>query len=156
MDAITMPSMRSLLPKLQRDFPQFTFEAGDDYFWSPSQQAVSYGSDGNLPLLFHELAHGILDHREYRRDIELLSLEAAAWQTAIETAKKYGLVVSDDAVQDHLDTYREWMHARSTCPSCEAVGYQENRQGYACVACGQRWRVNDARVCGLKRYALTN
>lgn len=155
MDATTMPSMHSLLPKLISAFPDISFAASDTFHWSPEKKTVFYGPDDNAPLLFHELGHGLLGHQDYRRDIELINMEVAAWQSATKIANMYGLVLAEDTIQDHLDTYREWMHARSTCPTCEAVGVQSALRTYQCVACGDVWRVNDARLCGLKRFSAT-
>lgn len=155
-DATTMPKTTSLIDKLATDFPDFTFEQGADFMWSPTTHTVFYTNTANTPQLFHELAHGILDHTGFRRDIELLSMEVAAWKNAKEIAQRYGVVIDDAAAEDHLDTYREWMHARSTCPNCEAVGVQSGETTYSCVACQHEWQVNDARHCGLKRYSLTH
>jgi hypothetical protein len=102
-------------------------------------------------MLLHEVSHGILDHHEYRRDVELLALEAAAWEKAKELAEQYHTAFTADISEDNLDTYREWLHARSTCPGCTANGYQVNATTYRCVACTQSWTVNEARLCALRR-----
>ena len=150
-----MPSTHSLLPRLQRDFPEVTFTAGNRFAWSPDTNTVFYDTSdlGNTGILLHELAHGILHHREYSKDVELLTIEAAAWDKALEIAQPYDVEITNDMVQDNLDTYREWLHARSTCPQCEATGYQTGKDAYACIACSHSWRVNEARICGLKRYS---
>ena len=155
MDAITMPSTNSLLPKLQNDFPALNFTAGTRFAWSPDKKTVFYDETDtdNTNLLLHELAHGILEHRDYSKDIELIAIETAAWDKALLLANDYGVKITNDTVQDNLDTYREWLHARSTCPECEATGYQTGKSTYSCVACMHTWRVNEARICGLKRYS---
>lgn len=154
MDATTMRSMSSLIHKLKTDFPTLTFFESDQFAWLPATQTVSYNPE--LPhaaaLLLHELSHGLLDHQEYTRDIELLAMEAAAWEKAAQLAEQYSVRISEEVIQSHLDTYREWMHARSTCPECTATGYQTSPSHYACPACTHEWRVNEARLCGLKRY----
>jgi len=156
MDATTMPSTPSLLPKVIADFPEVTFIAGEEFLWSPSNKTVFYvESEPHSPLLLHELAHGLLDHHEYDKDIELVAIENKAWEKAREIGTQYGVSIDEDLIQDHLDTYREWLHARSTCPSCEATGFQTGKEAYRCVACLHEWRVNEARLCGLKRYSLT-
>jgi hypothetical protein len=149
-----MPSIHSLLPKLTTDFSHLTFTAGDLFSWSPSKQTVFYSESDpeNVTLLLHELSHGLLEHRRYSKDIELLAMEAAAWDKTLQLAKAYEIELTPDLAEQNLDTYREWMHARSTCPTCEATGYQTKKDTYSCVACGGTWRVNEARLCGLKRY----
>lgn len=157
MDATTMRSTSSLIHKLKTDYPNITFFESEQFSWSPVTHTVSYARE--LPnaseLLLHELSHGLLEHREYTRDIELLAMEAAAWEKARELADTYSVRLSEKIVQRHLDTYRDWMHARSTCPECTATGYQTSHSQYACPACTHEWRVNEARLCGLKRYTLT-
>ena len=155
MDATTMPSTHSLLPKLQRDFPKVTFTAGNRFAWSPGANTVFYDASDldNTGILLHELAHGLLHHHQYSKDVELLTIEAAAWDKALEIAQPYSVEITNDMIQDNLDTYREWLHARSTCPQCEATGYQTGKDAYACIACSHTWRVNEARICGLKRYS---
>ena len=150
-----MPSTPSLLPKLQSDYPQLLFTPGTRFAWSPDAQTVFYDESdlSNAPLLLHELAHGILEHRDYSKDVELVAMESQAWDKALELADTYTVPVSDETVQDHLDTYREWLHARSTCPQCEATGYQSGKGEYTCVACAHTWRVNEARICALRRYS---
>ena len=159
MDATTMPSILSqLLPKLNKNFPQITFEPSERFAWAPDNHTVFYNeTDENAAeLLLHELSHGILEHHDYRKDVELLAMETAAWEKALELAKTYTIEIDDEVSEKHLDTYRDWMHARSTCPECEATGYQTKKDTYSCVACGGSWRVNEARLCGLKRYTTAN
>jgi len=148
-----MPSIRSLLPKLVADYPAFTFTPGNRFAWSPDQATVYYDATDDNPALFlHELSHGILGHHDYSQDVELVAMESHAWDKALELAKTYGVTITDETVQDNLDTYRDWLHARSTCPNCEATGYQSGKHSYSCVACTHTWRVNEARICALRRY----
>lgn len=150
-----MPSMPSLLPKLKTDYPAFSFTAGARFAWSPKIDTVFYdkADQKNHNLLLHELAHGILGHHDYSKDVELVALESKAWDKALELAETYAVSITDDTVQESLDTYREWLHARSTCPHCEAIGYQSAKNTYTCVACTHTWRVNEARICALRRYS---
>lgn len=153
-----MRSISSLIHKLKVDYPDITFFETDDFVWAPDTRTVSYSTEqpNASALLLHELAHGLLDHQEYTRDIQLLAMETAAWEKAKELADRYNVRLSEDVLQAHLDTYRDWMHARSTCPECTATGYQTKPLYYACPACSHEWRVNEARLCGLKRYKTKN
>ena len=150
-----MPSMHLLLPKLQAAYPHLVFAPGNRFAWSPDAHTVFYDeSDGeNVALLIHELAHGLLGHHTYSKDVELLAMESQAWDKAREIADVHEVVITEDTAQDSLDTYREWLHARSTCPECEATGYQSAKQTYRCVACSHTWTVNEARLCALRRYS---
>lgn len=157
MDATTMPSISSLVSNLQRDFTQLHFSAGADFYWSPTDTTVYYIADSSdLPSLLHETAHGALGHTYYSKDITLLEMERAAWTYASQQLGPiYKITINDDAIEDALDTYRDWLHARSTCPNCQAIGVQTSKHQYSCVACHEKWRVNDARVCALRRYKVS-
>ena len=152
-----MLSTRSLLPKLQKDYPRLLFASGERFAWSPDNQTVFYDTSDpkNTDLLLHELAHGVLEHHDYSKDVELVAMETDAWDKAVVLGAHYGIPIADGTVQDNLDTYREWLHARSTCPMCEATGYQSGKSEYTCVACSHVWRVNEARICALRRYSAT-
>ena len=150
-----MPSITTLLPKLTADFPTLNFAAGKESHWDPTTQTVYY-LGGDVEQLLHELSHAVLGHAGYRRDVELVAMERDAWEKAREVAPTYGVTITDDAVQNHLDTYRDWLHDRSECPSCRATGRQTAGKAYHCDACGQDWQVNEARMCGLKRYKSSN
>ncbi len=157
MDATTTPSLSSLIETLKTAYPQFTFTEAERFSWSPSEHTVFYAPNESpaAALLLHELSHGLLDHHAYRRDVELVAMETAAWEEAKQQAKALSLQVDDDDIQDHLDTYREWLHARSTCPECNANGYQTGAFTYECPACTHTWRVNEARICALRRYSTS-
>lgn len=144
-----------LIDKLIQDFPDIHFAPGEAFSWSPDTSTVFYAEvqPETAPLLIHELAHGVLGHHTYSRDVELLALESDAWEKAKLIARTYDISIDEDEVQDSLDTYREWMHARSTCPNCEATGYQTGPKSYQCIACSHSWRVNEARTCQLRRYS---
>ena len=150
-----MPSTTSLINQLTLDYPQFSFKKSKRFLWSPSESTVYYNGDGdNYSFLLHELSHGLLRHADYNRDIELIAMERAAWDKAVSIAPQYGLIISDEIVESTLDSYREWLHARSTCPSCRATGLQIRQHVYNCIACHHTWRVNEARICALRRYSL--
>ena len=150
-----MPSMHSLIKQLVKNFPEFNFQSGDQYMWSPSSRTVIFCNDNPNPeQLLHELGHGILDHNDYSKDVRLLSMEREAWEEAKKVGRTLNVNISDTTIETYLDTYREWLHARSTCPSCTATGVQVKISLYRCIACSQEWRVNDARMCQLRRYSI--
>ncbi len=150
-----MPSIHSLIQTLSTAYPALTFTKGDTFRWSPSEQTVFFQLDHPHAeaLLLHEAAHGILGHTRYESDVSLLSMEAAAWEKALQLANLYAVTIAHDTAEDHMDTYRDWLHARSTCPNCTATGYQTKADTYHCPACLNSWRVNEARSCQLRRYA---
>jgi len=151
-----MLSIASLISKLRTDYPQFLFKKNSQFLWSPSEQTIYYTDTNTADPIFllHELAHGLLGHSDYNHDIELVAMERKAWVKVIELAKEYDVTIGDDIIQTNLDTYRDWLHSRSTCPDCQATGIQVSRKSYLCLACCRKWRVNDARVCALRRYRI--
>lgn len=152
MAATIMRSTISKIYRIKEDFPQFNFKFGRDFFWSSVDNTIYYTNNKDQSvLLLHELSHALLGHNKYLYDIELISMERQAWDYAKLLAPKYGLEITDQFIQTHLETYREWIHLRSTCPSCSATGIQD-KLSYKCIACKQNWVVNDARDCNLKRY----
>ena len=158
MDAMTTPKL--LLNQLERDFPSFSFASADLFSWLPEQKIIQHpnlSTDEDIARLFHELSHGVLNHANYSRDIQLIDMEREAWEYATqEVAPKYDFALSmdDDVVQDALDTYREWLHKRSLCPKCGAVGLEFAQQRYRCLNCQSEWKVNEAKRCQLRRYLL--
>lgn len=150
-----MPSTVSLIQRLKTDYPQFSFALGVDYLWSPSNHTVYYKKEANSPaFLLHELSHGLLNHTDYSRDVELISMERAAWDRAISLATTYDQTITDELIESTLDSYRDWLHARSTCPECQATGLQTKKRIYSCPACSHTWRVNEARICALRRFSV--
>ncbi|HSX27459.1 MAG TPA: hypothetical protein VLG25_01615 [Patescibacteria group bacterium] len=149
--------METLLASLQKDFPDFTFTSGETFCWSPHNKQVIYAASpasniGTWSLL-HELGHGLLDHQSYETDLELLLLEVEAWTKARELAVKYKIEIDDDHIEDCMDTYRDWLDARSTCPECTHNGLQISSRQYSCYNCRMRWQVTSSRFS--RPYRLT-
>lgn len=151
-----MPSIPSLVSKLQTDFPELTFLPDQTFKWSPHESTITYIENSNdTASLLHEMGHAVLGHEYYTKDIELIEMERDAWEYARSAlSERYHTHIDGDVIQQALDTYREWLHARSTCPHCQATGVQSIKNHYKCVACQGKWRVNDARICALRRYSL--
>lgn len=153
MAVTTTPSMSSLIAEVSTTHPTINFTASEWFAWNPDTRTISYVENGAPARLLHELGHADLDHCAYQRDIQLLEMERDAWDRARQLASDYHCTISDDAVDDHLDSYRNWLHARSTCPRCEALGIQTDAARYTCMECAHAWRVNEARTCELRRYS---
>lgn len=151
-----MPSTHLLLKALKSDFPQFTFLPANQTYWNPDSMTVFYDTYVSYAELLHELAHALLGHTEYRRDIELIEIERDAWNHAIrQLAPMYDVVIDREVAETALDSYRDWLHVRSACPECAAIGIQSTHQTYRCLACRSTWRVNEAKTCALRRYKIS-
>lgn len=158
MAATTMQSLSLLLKRIQQDNAAYGFVLADDFVWSPRNRTISYKapqSPADIWTLLHELGHAHLHHKAYKHDVELIRCEVAAWEYARTTlAPQYGLAIDEEHIQDHLDTYRFWLHERSRCPNCNQNGFQQTKNTYSCYNCKCLWRVNEARICRLKRTKL--
>lgn len=142
--------MKTLLSQLQISFPELSFVAGDQFYWSPETKTVYYlrnatGQRASWSLL-HETGHGILGHTSYAADFELLRLEVAAWEQAITLATSFNITIDPNHIQDCLDTYREWLYKRSICPNCTAKCLQQDDHvHYHCFNCHTVWKVSANR-----------
>ncbi|MFZ1360747.1 MAG: hypothetical protein WAS27_01790 [Candidatus Saccharimonadales bacterium] len=152
-----MPST-NLLNQLKAEYPQFTFRESSEFRWSAESRTLYVNlSDAHAPLfLLHELAHALLDHQSYAQDIHLMQIERDAWALVERTlGGRYGITFDESVAQDNLETYREWLHDRSRCPSCTMTGLQSlHGRDYTCLGCGCRWKSNEARTCALRRTTM--
>lgn len=158
MDAITMRSTHWILKQVKKDFPHIHFKPAQGFWWSAASATIytDLEAEHNQEFTLHELSHALLGHNRYERDVELLKLERDAWEYAKNNlATKYKVFISENIIQDNLDTYRHWLHARSTCPECETIGVQTRERHYQCISCNHKWRVNEARLCSLRRYSMS-
>ncbi len=147
----------SLLHKLVKEHPDIAFTPGRHFKWSADKKVLLYNlSLKNAPaLLLHELSHALLSHDDFQLDIELVRKEAVAWQYARDNlAPRYSITITDDDIEDAMDSYRNWLHKRSLCPDCQTSALQTKTGTYKCLACLCQWRANDARERALRRYRL--
>jgi ribosomal protein S27AE len=141
--------MAPLVKQIASDYPALSFLPGNAFSWSPQQQTVYYhnGHEHFAWSLLHELGHALRQHQSYSSDIELVLLEAEAWEEASTIASRYDIVIDADHIQDCLDTYREWLHQRSTCPTCGSSSLQSTSESYQCFNCHTEWKVSASRFC---------
>jgi len=142
---------------LQKILPDVYFEPGDAFFWSPAHTRITYKPNKTLKnswSLLHEASHALLGHTDYQLDLELLLLETTAWQEAQDLAVQFSLRIPENHIQDCLDTYRDWLHQRSTCPRCSTVSLQISTNQYQCHNCSNLWQVSSSRFC--RPYRLTS
>jgi hypothetical protein len=147
-----MSSQNSTIASITTDYPTLSFIEDAAFFWSPADKSVHMNTErlsdeSGVWSLLHEVAHGVLEHATYSSDYELLAYEVAAWEKAATLAKKYGSQISDDHIEDCLDSYRDWLYARSTCPTCKLNSLQTETNTYTCLNCACIWRVSPSRFC---------
>jgi hypothetical protein len=150
--------MDDLLTSLKHDYPTIVFTEGNSFRWSPGEKQIIYKTGGSKVndswALLHEVGHALLDHSMYNSDFELLKLEVAAWEKAQQIQTKYAIKIDPDHIQNCLDTYREWLYQRSSCPSCNNTCLQTSLTEYRCFNCHSIWKVTVARFC--RPYRLLN
>lgn len=153
-------SLDNLLVQIRSDYPGLLFVESASFSWHAGKKRIAFKRAGsnsaqNAWTLLHELGHALLEHATYRYDIELVQLEALAWEKARALAQKYALEIDEDYIQDCLDTYRDWLHLRATCPSCSARSLQSSPRDYHCFNCGSEWQVSRSRLCRPYRLRIS-
>lgn len=142
-----------------KSFGQFEFEVADLHVWLPLDKIVLYSPDnldtniGRLGLL-HEISHGLLGHRFYTYDAELLAMEQDAWERALELAPAHHVKTDYDHIDNCLASYELWLEQRATCPDCSAFGLQRARNRFTCIECGAHWKTNDRKNARVQRRRL--
>lgn len=144
--------MQDAIIKLSAKYPSLKFVQGKSFYWSPETSEIYYSDEKSekeaLWSLLHETGHALLKHVSYKADYELLSLELAAWEKAKQLATEMKIEISQDHIEDCLDTYRDWLHKRSICPSCSTKCLQQdNHKYYRCFNCHTKWAVSTSRFC---------
>lgn len=142
----------AIISKLTELLPSVAFVEARSFYWSPKTKTVYIDSaalstkTGKWALL-HEFAHAQLGHETYANDAGLLTLEVNAWQLAEKLGLQLNCKIDPDHIQDCLDTYRDWLYARSTCPTCALNSLQIDETVYQCLNCSTRWSVSPSRFC---------
>ena len=142
--------MESLVKRLQHQHPYLRFVEGRRASWSAEKQSITYTPTTEASAawaLLHEVGHALLGHGSYESDMDLVSKEVAAWVRARELAAEHVISINEEHVQACLDTYRDWVHQRSICPTCRSHALQPSRSLYRCLNCGNAWKVSTSRFC---------
>jgi hypothetical protein len=139
--------MDSIVSKLTADYPGLKISRGETFYWSSQDREIFYVSGGNPSSLLHEMGHALLGHRAFGSDMDLLSKEVAAWEKARELARVYAVPVDEENIQQCLDTYRDWLYMRSSCPACKSHGVQHRQKLYRCLNCFNTWKVSGSVLC---------
>jgi hypothetical protein len=154
--------MEAFVNILREDYPAFTYVTSEQASWSAKSQQISYSpqfSDSSLWALLHELGHALCGHHSYKSDLGLLRMETEAWHKAVELSNRYNITIDNEHIQDCLDSYRDWLHKRSTCPTCGSHGLQPAQGLYNCLNCQNTWQVTTSRFCRpyrFKKALMTN
>ncbi len=134
--------MQNLIKRIASDYPELKLSEGVRFQFSPPNHLYYSTKKADHPelLLLHELGHYLINETDYTTDIELLEIEAKAWSKARELCTAYHLEYDEDFAEDHLDSYRDYLHYSSLCKNCQLAGYQDDSGAYHCALCGATWR----------------
>ncbi len=135
--------MKSFLQQIKKDYPDINFIQKDYFKFSYPNKEIFYDlADDNFKLyLLHEVAHAELRHEMYKYDLELLNMERQAWELVKnKLAKKYKVSINQELIEQTLDSYRNWLYERSSCPRCGSVSYQDKKTFYHCLDCNHKWQ----------------
>lgn len=154
----TTSQISSLISRIQSAIAPTTIsiQPAESFSWNYKSNLVTYSSEHShfTENLLHEVGHALLGHKDYDSDIELIAIERDAWEKAKDLADKLDISIEESHIEDSLDTYRDWLHNRSTCPNCASTGIEVKKNIYSCFNCHEKWRVNDGRICALRRYKI--
>lgn len=142
--------------ELKSMYPAIHFTPGEIFSYSHGNSTVTYPIDSVQDTRFfysllHELGHAEALHNNFKSDLELIKLERDAWEKSKDIGQKIGIVVDHDHIEKCMDTYRDWIYARSLCPNCHQCGIQSARTAYSCPFCHNTWVVSQSRLCKVTR-----
>lgn len=154
MNSAKSEKFSNLLVELSADFGKVNFKRAEKFSWDPKSNTIFYNQLDNretIWALLHEIGHKLLGHASYKSDLELLKMEVLAWSEAKKIAEKYSLKIDEDYIEKCLDSYRDWLHARSKCRSCNQAGLEKSPGHYVCLNCNFTWQVTTERFCRVYR-----
>jgi len=140
---MTTDLARLFIDELKSLYPQFKFISSIRFKYRPPKSIyVVYGEDNFALQTLHELGHALCKHENYQTLVERLKIESEAWERAKQVVslhpewlKKYQIKYDSDFAESQLDTYRDWLHAKTLCPNCGLTRYQTPNGRFHCPHC---------------------
>lgn len=158
-----MPKTTSInLDLLKKHHSDIQFVESDIFYWAPQEKTIYFNpeqlalkNNKGIFQLLHEVGHAKCNHTSYRSGIELMKMEVAAWEEAHTLAKQYGIEIKSAHIEKCLNSYRDWLHLRSTCPKCSFIAVEINENQYRCFNCLQHWGVPENQQTRQYRLKLS-
>lgn len=128
-------------------YQQYTFLPASFFSYDASEEVINYDPirlnkpNGKISLL-HEISHCELGHFNYQYDIELLMMEVDAWHYTKKLADQHGIGLDESYIQDCIDSYKDWVELRGTCPRCNNYCFEQSKNLYSCFVCSSMWQVS--------------
>lgn len=147
----------TLVEKVMADFSSIDFISSEKFRWSPEDNVIFFNTktDNSEWSLLHEIGHVLCEHKIYSSDVGLLKMEVQAWQKARKLANKYAINIDEEHIEKCLDSYRDWLYRRSSCPKCSQAGIEKSLGIYLCVNCKNQWKVTAEKFCRVYRKTVT-
>ena len=134
---------QAFVQKISEQYPNLRLKQGKKFTFRPPRTIFYEEKGTGLSLneyklsLLHELGHALLKHRNFPTDAERVKMERAAWERARELCTECSVDYEEEWVEEHLDTYRDWLHQKSLCPVCGLTRYQTMDGEYHCSFCDE-------------------
>lgn len=132
----------TVLAKVRGDYLDLKFVSGRKFAFRPPRTIVipfasleTIEDARDVQLLFHEIGHAIMGHRDFKTEVGRLKMEVEAWEKARELAERYGVEFDEELALTELDSYREWLHQKSRCPRCGLTRFQTPDSLWHCPRC---------------------
>ncbi len=149
-------SLDIILQHIKTNHSNVTYKKSNKSYWDPLSQTIFHNPNKNYAevTLLHELGHAINQDKQYKYDTDLLKMELQAWQQANKISKKLAIDIDKNYIEDCMDSYRNWLHARSKCPNCSQNSIQNSELKYVCLNCGCTWQTSRERFCRTYRKKI--
>ena len=116
------------------DHPQFRFRRGPKFAFHPPKTIILGPPEPKYTLLALH-GHALCKHHHASTHVQRLKIESEAWYAAKRLCLSYGISYDEDFAEDQLDTYRDWLHTKSACPTCRLTRFQTPDGKYQCPRC---------------------
>ena len=124
----------TFLARVRNDYPEIRIIRGKRFAFRPPKTVV-YEENGSSLLLLHELGHALSKRFTFNTEIERLKIEVLAWKKARELCVLYGVDIDEELIESELNTYRDFLHQKSRCPSCGLTRFQTPDGVFHCPRC---------------------
>ena len=143
-----MADLAALIDYLQKTYPSVHFAYAKRFKYHYKNRVFLENPEKSTtpPTFFalstlHELGHALCKHKDYTTGVSRLKIEREAWERAktaylkLPSNLKSAFPWDENYVESSLDTYRIWLHQKSTCKNCGLTCYQTPDGVYHCPRC---------------------
>ena len=151
----------TFLAKIKSDYPELNLKKGKRFAFRPphtitytdsltslekpilktasshaaSDTDVNFSKNALCLLFLHELGHFLIKKNTFKTEIGRLKIEVLAWEKAKSLCPRYQVKIDEDLIERELDTYRDWLHTKSTCRNCGLTRFETPDGVFHCPRC---------------------